>query len=542
MPRSLSGSKLKAVLCSAAVSAGALTAGFSGVAGAVVGDPAADGAYAYTAKLAIGDNVRACTGALVDRNWIITAASCFADDPAQPQTLTAGAPKWKTTATVGRTDLTTTTGATTEIVELVPRQDRDLVMARLATPVDGIAPLTLATTAPTAGENLRVPAYGRTKTEWVPLKLHSGVFNVGAVTANAVSTTGTNGASICQGDTGAPALREVNGRTELAAIASRSWQGGCFGSTETRTGATNTRVDDLTAWVKELRFRTADVQAGTHVQIVGSDDALSDSVADYNAGRWTRSWTPMGDSRLLKVDSVAIGDVVHVFAVAGDGHVYGRDGRVGGTWGNWNEVPGGASGVKDISVSARGNLADLMIIGGDGSLYATTGNYDTGAWNPYWDKIGDNHLKAVTSAYYNNSTHVFVINEDDKVYTRSADYGVGWSDWAELPGSLPNVKSISASTHGATIDLAIAGANAFYTTSGHYDTGYWDPQWAKISDNRLKAVTSSTSNNVVHVYAVNEDDKVYGIDADYNAGRWTSWGEVPGDAGGVKAITATSTN
>ncbi|MEU1422216.1 trypsin-like serine protease, partial [Kitasatospora sp. NPDC005751] len=64
---------------------GALATFSAAPAGAVVGDPASDGAYAYTAKLAIGDNVRACTGALVDRNWIITAASCFADDPAQPQ-------------------------------------------------------------------------------------------------------------------------------------------------------------------------------------------------------------------------------------------------------------------------------------------------------------------------------------------------------------------------------------------------------------------------------------------------------------------------
>ncbi|MFJ9949338.1 hypothetical protein ACIQTO_15845, partial [Kitasatospora sp. NPDC091207] len=122
-------------------------------------------------------------------------------------------------------------------------------------------------------------------------------------------------------------------------------------------------------------------------------------------------------------------------------------------------------------------------------------------------------------------------------------YGAGrWTDWVDLPGSLPNVKAISASTHGTTIDLAIAGANAFYTTSGHYDTGYWDPQWTKISDNRLKAITSTTSDNVVHVYAVNEDDKVYGIDADYNAGRWTSWSDVPGGATGAKAITATSTS
>ncbi|MFE7594585.1 trypsin-like serine protease, partial [Kitasatospora sp. NPDC057512] len=44
-------------------------------AGAVVGAEAADGTYTSTARLVIGDNLRACTGALVDRSWVLTAAS-----------------------------------------------------------------------------------------------------------------------------------------------------------------------------------------------------------------------------------------------------------------------------------------------------------------------------------------------------------------------------------------------------------------------------------------------------------------------------------
>ncbi|MFD7597711.1 S1 family peptidase, partial [Kitasatospora sp. NPDC059812] len=241
----------KAALLTTAIASGALTTLAVSPAGAVPGDPAAGGSYAYTVRLAIGDNVRVCTGALVDRYWVITAASCFADDPAQPQALAAGAPKWKTTATIGRTDLTTNAGTTTEIAELVPRQDRDLVMARLATPVTGVATLPVATAAPTTGENLRVPGYGRTKDEWVPNKLHSGAFTLDTVAATAIGTTGTGGAAICKGDTGAPAIREKNGKAELVAVASRSWQGGCLGETETRTGASSSRVDDLAGWVQQ---------------------------------------------------------------------------------------------------------------------------------------------------------------------------------------------------------------------------------------------------------------------------------------------------
>ncbi|MFF1904681.1 esterase, partial [Kitasatospora sp. NPDC058218] len=47
----------------ATLAAGALSTFSAMPANAVVGDQAADGAYAYTAKLTIGDNVRACTGA-----------------------------------------------------------------------------------------------------------------------------------------------------------------------------------------------------------------------------------------------------------------------------------------------------------------------------------------------------------------------------------------------------------------------------------------------------------------------------------------------
>ncbi|MFE7595519.1 trypsin-like serine protease, partial [Kitasatospora sp. NPDC057512] len=157
----------------AAAAAGTLST-FS-PAGAVSGPAAADNTDTATARLVIGDNARGCTGALVDRSWVLTAASCFSDDPAQPQALVAGAPKWKTTVTLG--------GKSAEVAELVPRADRDLVMARLASPVDGVVPLAVAATAPTAGQSLRVAGFGRTKDEWVPNKLHTGAFSLDTVSA-----------------------------------------------------------------------------------------------------------------------------------------------------------------------------------------------------------------------------------------------------------------------------------------------------------------------------------------------------------------------
>ncbi|MFG2182608.1 FG-GAP-like repeat-containing protein [Streptomyces abikoensis] len=234
------------------IALGALT---STQAHAVVGDEAKEGQYAFTAKIDIGGGARSCTGALVDSQWVLTAASCFADDPSQSFRITGGKPKSKTTVTVGRTDLTHDNGTVVEGIELVPRGDRDLVMVKLATPVVGVQPVELAKYQPKQGDELRISGYGRTKDEWAPIALHSATFGVSGIDGATLSLTGkTADASMCKGDTGSPAFREKDGKAELAAINTASWQGGCFGTddTETRKGVSSTRVDDAADWVLQV--------------------------------------------------------------------------------------------------------------------------------------------------------------------------------------------------------------------------------------------------------------------------------------------------
>ncbi|MGW7090489.1 FG-GAP-like repeat-containing protein [Streptomyces sp. NPDC054874] len=244
--------RVRGIVALVATAAGALA--LSSPAQAVVGDAVADGTYAFTAKLDIGegDAKRACTGSLVDAQWILTASSCFAAAGQPSFPLPAGAPALKTTATIGRTDLTGTGGKVVEVTELVSRTDRDLVMAKLAQPVTDIAPLLLADSAPVAGESLRALGYGRTATSWVPNRLHAGTFAVSATGATTVAVT-RDGGAICKGDAGGPALREQDGKVLLAAVHSASWQAGCFGSRETRNGAVETRTDDLVDWVTQVR-------------------------------------------------------------------------------------------------------------------------------------------------------------------------------------------------------------------------------------------------------------------------------------------------
>ncbi|KPI06628.1 peptidase S1 and S6 chymotrypsin/Hap [Actinobacteria bacterium OK074] len=220
-------------------------------ASAVTGPAVTDTTFAYTAQLAIGDYDRGCSGVLVDTEWLLTAASCFADDPAASLAVPAGKPKPATTATIGRSDLTSTGGAVRQVVELVPRTDRDVVLARLNRPVTNVAPVALATAAPAAGEELKFAGYGRTKTEWAPLNLHSGALSVDAAATTTATVTGKDGVAACAGDTGGPVVRTVNGTPQLVALNSRSYQGGCFGidATVTSTGGIDARVDDLASWV-----------------------------------------------------------------------------------------------------------------------------------------------------------------------------------------------------------------------------------------------------------------------------------------------------
>ncbi|MFI6328581.1 trypsin-like serine protease [Micromonospora chersina] len=242
-----------------------------GTASAVTGaTPVPDGTYAFTAKVTFGD-ARACTGALVDQNFVVTAKTCLTDGTTP---VAAGAPTRPTTVVVGRTNLTTTAGRELAAVAVVPHPDRNLALLRLSAPVTGIAPVTLATAAPAAAETLKVAGYGRTATEWVPDRLHAADFTVQAVAADTADIVGASaGATICKGDAGGPALRDVAGTPQLVAISNTSWQKGCLAETETRDGATVTRVDDLGAWIRE---QTADVQ----VFGVTSGGQLSYTVVD----------------------------------------------------------------------------------------------------------------------------------------------------------------------------------------------------------------------------------------------------------------------
>ncbi|MEV6684067.1 RICIN domain-containing protein [Streptomyces sp. NPDC051130] len=342
----------------------------AGPATALNGSDAPSADYSFAAKLNFGDKA-ACSGALVDPQWVLTAASCFRNGTAP---VPAGKPAEKTTVTVGRTDLSQPSGTVVEAVELVPHADRDLVMVKLAWRVVGVQPVKVASTAPAIGEQVTALGFGRTKTEWVPDKAHVGMFTVASVEAGTVNLSASGDAVICKGDTGGPALRLKDGRLELAAVNSLSWQGGCLGTdpAETRTGAVEARVDDVAPWIDQVRKTTPDVRLSSLVPSVTKVMASGDFNRDGRSD----------------VAAVTTDGNLHMFAGRSDGTFeYGRSmWAMDGSWGSATKIIGGdfnGDGFLDIaSVWASGALR--MYAGqADGSLAAGKSMWtdETTNWN-----------------------------------------------------------------------------------------------------------------------------------------------------------------
>jgi hypothetical protein len=210
---------------------------FPAPASAVTGDATPNGPGAV---VKLSNTSGACSGVLIATQWVLTSSTCF------PDTTPYMAPTAATTATLGRSNLATgTDGHTVAVTALIPQPGRPIVLARLATPVTDVTIAPLATIPPQAGDSIYIAGYGRTATGWVPDQPHYATVTVGAPDATIFPISTTTGPTTCKGDAGGPAWRTVNGQPELLALHHTSWQGGCLGETNTATGATETRIDDL---------------------------------------------------------------------------------------------------------------------------------------------------------------------------------------------------------------------------------------------------------------------------------------------------------
>ncbi|MEW2376831.1 FG-GAP-like repeat-containing protein [Micromonospora sp. NPDC047812] len=334
------------------------------------GSPVTDSAYAFAAKVVFGE-VRACSGALVAPQWVLTARSCLADAGQPP---VAGAPAQPTTVTVGRLDLTTDDGRVQRANRVVPHPDRNLALLRLTVPVTGVSPVAIATGAPVPGETLQALGFGRTATEWVPDKLHGASVTVGTVSVTSVAISNEQGGTTtCKGDAGGPAVRVVDGRPELAAVHDASWQGGCLAETETRRDATETRIDDLAGWIRQ--------NTPTNCNAGGASHGAADQAGVVILGDWT------GDCRTDALAQLADGRL-RAYRSSGDlsgtAPLFPSPYRYVGT--NW----GGANRPRALTGDFTGDgRTDIIAQSGDGTLTA---------WESTGDLSADYRLFAGASA------------------------------------------------------------------------------------------------------------------------------------------------
>ncbi|MFF2953371.1 trypsin-like serine protease [Kitasatospora sp. NPDC057965] len=546
MSRSRTRSTWMTAPVTAATLTGALLSGTP--ANAVIGDTPPTGSYAFTAKLDIGDGRRACSGALVDPYWIITAAGCFADDPARPTNVPAGPPALRTTATIGRTDLTTTAGQVRDIAELVPRTDRDLVLARLATPVTDITPLAVATTAPTTGEELRVTGFGRTATEWVPDKLHSALFTVGAVdpAGLAITPKAPADAAVCKGDTGGPALRQLGDRYELAAVNSRSWQNNCLGATtSTRTGAYDTRVDDLGDWIGQTLAEWAAQLTGrstgrntvynpetrtAEIFTLRSDGALIHSYNTDGAG-WTGWYVLDPGARFVGSPSVIHNPVTHtldVFAIGTDGSLYRATWSGATGWspwimtGTWKFV-----GSPTTVYNPDTKTAEVFALRSDGVM-AHLYNTDGAGWHGWFTIDGGGRFLGSPAVLHNPVTHtldVFATGTDRSLYRATWSGTTGWGPWtatgASSSGALATVYNPDTRTAEVFTPIALGMMGHQYNTDGAGWSG-----WSVIGPVRqftgVPAVLHNPVTHTLDVFATGTNATVYRATWSSTTG-WGPW-------------------
>jgi secreted trypsin-like serine protease len=231
---------------------------FPGTANAIAnGEPVAEGEYRFSVKLTMtgiptpdgGRRDSACSGALVARDWVITAGHCFRDENGvRVERPVADV----TTATVGLADLTGPGGQVATVVAVRQSPTNDIALAQLDRPVQGIRPLALATRPPEVDDVLRFTGYGAdgSVSPEPSTILRTGQVSVVAVEDATIGVTGyapERDTSACVYDSGAPYFVERDGRGPL--LVSVESDGPSCPHAEVETTA---RVDNLRFWIRSM--------------------------------------------------------------------------------------------------------------------------------------------------------------------------------------------------------------------------------------------------------------------------------------------------
>ncbi|RPE27895.1 hypothetical protein [Kitasatospora cineracea] len=273
------------------------------------------------------------------------------------------------------------------------------------------------------------------------------------------------------------------------------------------------------------------------LQLADGSGAMAAQTGDLATGGFDPQWSHPEGGGLTGLTSISAGTLVHVYGVAG-GRVFGEDlDTVTGRWSGWAEIPGGATGVRDISASIVHNVVQLLIAGWDGSMWLQRGDYDAGHFDTSWTRADDAPLFRLTSVAAGTLVHVYAIAQG-RVYGEDLDTVTGrWSGWAEIPGGATGAVDLTASIVHNVVHLEIVGGDrTMFGQVGDYNAGHFNPTWTQLPGSGLGALTSVASGTLVHVYGT-AGGTVYSSALDTATGRWTDWAQVPGNATGAVDLT-----
>lgn len=196
------------------------------------GEPVVEGQYRFATKLTMTNIPRpdgtfynsACSASLIAPQWIITAGHCFHDVNRNP---VSGPVPYATTATIGRTDLTTdTNGYVIDVVADYQSPINDVAVAKLATPVYDIAPVALGGRAPQIGQVLRITGWGALDSSATAPATHlqTGQVKISTIDSTTLGVVGylpEPTTSACPWDSGAPYFADpVRGPVRLLSVES----------------------------------------------------------------------------------------------------------------------------------------------------------------------------------------------------------------------------------------------------------------------------------------------------------------------------------
>ncbi|MEV7522518.1 trypsin-like serine protease [Streptomyces sp. NPDC091371] len=392
---------------------------------AIATNPNNVGGGAAAVKIDIADGQRACTGALVLEDLVITAASCFTERPGAP--LLRGTPAMPVKAWAGTNDLATAQART--IVHLEPAPGgRDLVLARLNAPVTGASTLYAGAGKPAFEDVRTVTGWGRTATEAAPTRSrYTGLMLKSIGATDMTARVNGVGDSLCDGDKGAALTWSEPGHTHLAGIVSGFGQAGCLGGPSTgSTDVVVTRTDNAAPWIRSRLFygdagstslaAGGRLEAGSMLYATGKASLIMQ--ADGNLVQYAESGAVLWASGTY-------GNPGAYAVLQGDGNfvVYKKDGGEGrggalwssGTWGN----PGGALKLQDDH--------NLVVYRQDGSAAWSTGTWSYGSQLSAGQKLAAGQLMGSFVAMEQSGT---LTVRDPETYAVLGSYPGGWNPGA----------------------------------------------------------------------------------------------------------------